>query len=238
MYAKKSIFILLCLMLIWEEAVAWQLVSNKEAGNIILHDEGYTSNYANIIGEKEGFDRRFVTLNGSPALQVSGRDEFYYTLSVRGGEVFIDCAYVNARNIYNGARVSAGICGLHTLLDETYDEIGPSYSNQWQESIFSFDTKAVFETGEAEDFPVGGIGGVRVFDRYLSISSLENSSPQKIIKSASGCFNFRDAVVFLVFVKGRMNELEYLDVFHSGEPMRFQRMQEADLVKLAVGGCA
>ena len=237
MHANKTILILLCLILTWSKAAAWNLEGEKDSGDIILRGEGYSEKYIDVIGEKEGFDRRLIKLNGSPALQVSGRDEFYYTLAVRGKEVLIDCAYANARNIYNGARGYAGVCGLNTLLKMNYDEIGSSYSNQWQQSIFSFDTRPVFETGRAESFLIGKIGGIEVFDRYFSISSLENSSPQKVIKSASGCFDFKSAVVFLVFERSTVNTLKYLDVFQSVEPMQFKRMQEADLINLAVDEC-
>ncbi|MEB2519731.1 hypothetical protein D3C76_1105200 [compost metagenome] len=237
MQSRKAIFILMGLMLVWSKAGAWQLVGEKSTGNILLRDEGGGSSYANIIGEKEGFDRRFITLNGFAALQVSGRDDFYYTLAVRGREVFIDCAYANARNIYNGAQVTAGMCGLNKPLEQAYDEVGTRYSNQWQQSIFSFDTKSLFETGRAQDFLIGVIGNVEVFDRYFSIYSIENSSPQKVIKSASGCFYFGSAMVFLVFEKSSANTPRYLDVFQSVGPIRLQRMQEADLERLAVDEC-
>jgi hypothetical protein len=224
-------------MLSWSKAAAWNLEGEKDSGGVILRGEEYSENYFDIIGDKEGFDRRLIKLNGFPALQISGRDEFYYTLAVRARELLIDCAYANARNIYNGARVSAGVCGLNTLLTNTYEEIGLVYSNQWQQSIFSFDTRHMFETGRGEDFLIGKIGGVEVFDRYFSISSLENSYPQKVIQSASGCFDFGSAVVFLVFERSDVNTPKYLDVFQSVEPMQFQRMQEADLVELAVDEC-
>lgn len=61
--------------------------------------------------------------------------------------------------------------------------------------------------------------------------------PQKYIKSSSGCFNFGDAVGFLVFLDKDKPRLQYLDVLQSEDPMRLQRMNEQDLKRLAVGKC-
>ncbi|MNL18886.1 hypothetical protein D3C87_1400550 [compost metagenome] len=203
----------------------------------MLRDSNSEAIYKNIIGDKDGFNRKLVSVNDSPALRVSARYKFYYTLTPRENEILIDCAYFDARNIYNGARASAAICGLNTQLTENYDEIAQDYSNTWRESIFSFDTKEVFESGIGKDFFLGKIGEIEVFDRYPSANSLENSAPQKIIKSRAGCFNFADAVGFLVFINKDNPILHYLDVLRSEDPMRLQRMQEQDLKKIAVEKC-
>ena len=226
------------LFLVCSKAVSREIVSGQIPGSIMLRNSSSEVTYNNIIGDKEGFDRQLISINDSPALRVSARYKFYYTLAPRENEILIDCAYFDVRNIYNGARASAGICGLNIQLTENYDEIAQDYSNTWRESIFSFDTKEVFESGKTrKDFFLGKIGEIEVFDRYPSASSLENSAPQKIIKSRFGCFNFAEAVGFLVFVNKDNPTLHYLDMLRSEDPMRLQRMQEQDLKKIAVEKC-
>jgi hypothetical protein len=229
--------VFLFLFLACSKVNAGEIVGENKTGSLILHSNGRQVVYENIIGGKEGFERRLIEINGFPALQVMARYNFYYTLVIREGGVLIDCAYFDARNTYNGARASAGMCGLNVQLSEVYDEIAQEYSNEWRASIFSFDTSPVFEKGRATNFLLGKIGGVEIYDRYLSAEALENASPQKYIKSASGCFNFGDAVGFLVFLNDDKRQLKYLDVLQSVEPMKLQRMQERDLKNLAVDKC-
>jgi hypothetical protein len=208
-------------------------------GNIVLHSNGNDGEkiYEGIIGWKDGFRRSLITINGVPALQVNSRFEFYYTLIVVDGELVIDCAYFDGRNIYNGARASAAICGLNTRLDRSYDEIAQIYSNDWRKSIFSFDTSLIVEKGEVADFLLGRIGSVEIYDRYSSLDSLEDAAPRKYIKTSEGCFDFGNAVGFLVFINKDAPRLSYLDVLRSVDPKNFQRLQEADLKALAVERC-
>ncbi|WP_223533269.1 MULTISPECIES: hypothetical protein [unclassified Pseudomonas] len=219
------------LLLACSKAASREIVSGQTPRSIILRDSNSEVIYKNIVGDKEGFDRKLITINDSPALRASARYKFYYTLTPKENEILIDCAYFDVRNIYNGARVSTAICGLNTQLTENYDEIAQDYSNTWRESFFSFDTKEIFETGIGKDFFLGKIGEIEIFDRYPSANSLENSAPQKIIKSRSGCFNFADAVGFLVFINKDKPTLHYLDVLRSEDPVRLQRIQEQDLKK-------
>lgn len=215
------------------------VIKGEGRGLILLHRNGEDCEkiYEGIIGEKEGFQRSLIDINGMPALQVNSRFDFYYTLNVVDGEITIDCAYFDGRNIYNGARASAAMCGLNARLERDYDEIAQLYSNVWRESIFSFDTRPLIEKDEATNFLIGRVGSVEVYDRYSSLISLENSSPRKIIKANEGCFDFEDAVVFLVFINKDAPRLEYLDVIRSEEPKIFQRLQEKDLKKMAVEKC-
>lgn len=233
--ARFGLFFLLCI----SSAHGAEIAEGGDVGGIVLRINGGASTkiYEGVVGEKEGFQRSLIDINGKPALQVNSRFEFYYTLNVVDGEITIDCAYFDGRNIYNGARASAAMCGLNARLERDYDEIAQLYSNVWRESIFSFDTRPLIEKDEATNFLIGRVGGVEVYDRYSSLISLENSSPRKIIKANEGCFDFEDAVVFLVFINKDAPRLEYLDVIRSEEPKIFQRLQEKDLKKMAVEKC-
>ncbi|VVO40432.1 S41 family peptidase [Pseudomonas fluorescens] len=237
MAKQASILTLLFLFLVCSKASAGEIVSGKTPGSIMLRDNGREVVYENITGGKEGFDRRLMDINGSPGLQVIARYNFYYTLVIVEDGLLIDCAYFDVRNIYNGARASAGMCGLNMQLSEVYDEVAQDYSNKWRASIFSFDTSPVFEKGLATNFLLGKIGDIEVYDRYPLAEALENAAPQKYIKSSFGCFNFGDAVGFLVFLDKDKPRLQYLDVLQSEDPMKLQRMNEQDLKKLAVGKC-
>lgn len=218
-------------------AVAAEIRSGGESGSVMLQIGSEEVEFKNIVGNSYNVDRSLIDINGSPALLVLSRDSSYFTLLINGREVLIDCAYFDMRNNYNGAKMTAGMCGLNAPLNETYSEIAQSYSNAWTEAIFSFDTRGIFEDGVGRDFLLGKIGEVEIFDRYSSANSLENSLPQKIIKSHTGCFNFGEVVGFLVFLNKDKPTLQYLDMLRSEEPMRLERLQEQDLEKLAKGKC-
>lgn len=203
----------------------------------MLRDHAHELIYEDITGNKNGLDRVLTDINGLPALMVRSRYDFYYTLLIHNGKILIDCAYFDARNNNNGARASAGVCGLNRELDNRYDEIAQNYLNDLRSSIFSFDTQSIINNGTGSDFLLGKIGEIEIFDRYSSVSSLENSSPQKVVKNRHGCFNFETSTGFLVFMNKDNLRLEYFDVLHAEEPMKLQRMQEQDLKKLAVGKC-
>ncbi|ANF85957.1 hypothetical protein A7J50_2558 [Pseudomonas antarctica] len=225
------------LLLACSNATAEEIAVGRSSGSIVLLDNGGEKIYQNIIGSKDGFSRRLISVDGRPALQVSGRFDFYYTLLANRGEMLIDCAYSDVRNNYNGARATAGMCGLNMELKEDYDEIAQGYSNEWNSSVFSFDTRSVLEGGVGNDFLLGKIGEIEVFDRYSSIRSVENSSPQKLIKSRVGCYNFGEGVGFLVFMHGDKLVPRYVDILRSESPMVFQRLQEQDLKRIAVEKC-
>lgn len=234
------VYLLICFSLAVFGAHGAEIIEGESVGSIMLRSNGDDGKkiYEGIIGEKDGFQRSLIAINRAPALQVNSRFEFYYTLTVVEDEITIDCAYFDGRNIYNGARASAAMCGLNVILERNYDEIAQNYSNGWRNSIFSFDTSLMIERAEAEDFLIGRIGSVEIYDRYSSLSSLENASPRKIIKTREGCFDFGNAVGFLVFLNKNAPILRYLDVVRSEEPKIFQRLQEADLKALAVEKCS
>ncbi|WP_248807428.1 hypothetical protein [Pseudomonas sp. MWU13-2100] len=234
---KIYIYMLLFLAVTYSKIATGTITHGEKPGSIELTDNDRKTIYENITGDKDGFYRSLISINDSPALLVLGRDSYYYTLTSQEGQVLIDCAYFDVRNIYNGARASAGICGLNVQLSEGYDEIAQNYSNVWRSSIFSFGTGPVFEKGLATHFLLGSIGSVDIYDRYPSVESIENASPQKYIKSHAGCFDLGSAVGFLVFLNKDKSRLQYLDILRSVEPMRFQRMRERDLKRLAVNKC-
>ncbi|MCR4538204.1 hypothetical protein NUV89_07345 [Pseudomonas sp. 18.1.10] len=223
--------------LAWCDVVLGGILPGVRPGSVVLYDEGRERIYEDIVGDKEGFGRSLISVNGASALHVSSRYDYFYTLVVQEGRVFVDCAYFDVRNSYNGAKASGGVCGLNTPLNNDYDEIAQVYSNEWRSSIFSFDTRAVVESGQGRDFLLGRIGEVEIFDRYVSADALKNALPQKIIRSRSGCFNFREAVGFLILLDKNESGFKYLDVLRSEEPMLLQRMQEQDLKDIAVERC-
>lgn len=233
--SKNSVFLLF--FYAWCDVVLGVVLPGSSPGSIVLHNNGREKIYENVIGNKDGFGRSLISVNGASALHVSSRYDYYYTLVVEEGGVLVDCAYFDGRNSYNGARATGGVCGLSKPLNSDYDEIAQVYSNEWRSSIFSFDTREVIESGEGRDFLLGRIGEVEIFDRYVSADALENALPQKIIRSRSGCFNFREAVGFPVLLDKNESGFLYLDVLRSEEPMLLQRMGEQDLKDIAVEKC-
>lgn len=209
-------------------AEAGEISSNEADGSLTLAVDGAGYRYEDIIGEYEGFDRWFTTINGAPALVVLGRDSYYYTLEIVGKEIRVDCSYVDARNSQNGAGVLAGSCGLGIPLESSYSLIGQSLANEWKEKIFNFEIVDFSGTKGRGDYFLGKIGEVEVYDRYASFSDVENSSPVRYIKTNKGCHFFHQAKVFLVFSK-KLGSLSRLDVLKSEEPLTFYGLSEVEL---------
>lgn len=220
------------------ELSASEIVIGSEEGSVVLRDEGREVVYANIVGDRFGVDRSLIKLNGLPALQVIARGNYYFTLLVKGGGVVIDCAYSDARSIYNGARIGLGVCGIDLPLSETFDEIAHIYSSSFLDSIYSFSTESIYKTGKGEDFLLGTVGGVEIYDRYFSVGSLEASSPQKVIKSSLGCFSFGNSLVFLVFLKEDLRKIKYLDVLRAEGALELERLYGGDLKRMAINRCS
>jgi hypothetical protein len=156
--------------------------------------------YENIVGNDFDVLRSLSTINGSPALIVLSRDVQHLTLAEERDQIVIDCAYSDTRNNNNGAKVTAGICGLHWPLDETYGDVARQYSNHIQQSIFSFDTQPLGDGLIPDSFLLGNIDDIEIYDRYSSETTLANASPKKYIKGPDGCFGFDAEVGFLVFL--------------------------------------
>jgi hypothetical protein len=216
---------------------AEEVVVGTKAGSIVFHGKGGEVVYEGVVGDRNGFNRKLISINGMPALWISSRFDFYYTLVSVDGGLLIDCAYFDGRNVYNGVRVSAGVCGLNAPLNEDYEEIGQGFSNEWRKSLYSFDTSQVYEKGQVSSFFLARIGGVEIYDKYLSQNALENAMPQKYIKAITGCFNFKEEVGFLIFLNKGEAAPKYLDVFRSVDPIRIERMDESDLERLAKNKC-
>ena len=231
------VFLSLCCLFVGSKVIASELSEDKASGDITVVSGEHKKTYHGLTGSKEGFYRTLTTINDVPALHVSGRDDFYYTLTVEGARLYIDCAYADARNSSNGARVSAGVCDLNIEPNAEYEYIAQDLSNKWQETAFSFDTKNLLSDGYSRDYLLGEIGNVKIYDRYTSPSSLENAIPRKIIKGPSGCFDFQNKVGFVVFLKEATGQPKYLDLFDFKTPMKTQRMQEDQLGRLAVERC-
>ncbi|WP_341520833.1 hypothetical protein AABC73_21300 [Pseudomonas sp. G.S.17] len=234
---RKSIIAYLSLFLTCATAQTIEIFNEKESGSIKLLRDGQETVYENITGNSYGISKGLTSINNTPALFLLDRDTYYYTLKAGRNGLLIDCAYSDTRNQNNGARVSAAICGINAALGKSYDEIGRAYSDEWQASLFSFDTSQVIKGGFSANFPLGRIGEVDIYDRYSSLEALENASPQKHIKSALGCFDFGNSLVFLVFLKEENSRLRYLDVVQSHDPKIFKRLDENDLIRIAVESC-
>ncbi|QXN52586.1 MULTISPECIES: hypothetical protein [Pseudomonas] len=217
--------------------MAVELNEDKVSGDITVVSGEHKKTYHGLTGSKEGVYRTLITINDLPALQVSGRDDFYYTLTVDGARLYIDCAYADARNSSNGARVSAGVCGLRIEPGAEYEDVAQDFSNKWQETIFSFDTQDISSDGYSRDYLLGEIGGVKIYDRYSSLSDLENAMPKKIIRGPSGCYDFQNKVGFMVFLNGPGKKPMYLDLIDFKGPIQVQRMQGEDLRRLAAEDC-
>lgn len=236
MSACKYVFSFL-LSLVCAAASAGEILVGDTEGSIVLDEAGHRKVYENIVGDNYDVRRILSTINGSSAIVVLGKEIQYLPLAVEDDQIVIDCAYSDGRNRYNGARVTAGICGLHRPLDETYGDAAQQYSNRIQQLIFSFDTQPVVEGSTPGSFLLGNIKDIEIYDRYSSAADLENALPKKYIRGPYGCFDFGATFGFLVFFNKDSPELKFLDVLESEEPIKLKRMSHPDLIKLAVNQC-
>lgn len=225
-----SKFLILFLTIFQCQAKTTRIKEDITSGSLVF--DGHR--YLDVIGVKDGVYRAMISINGAPSLYVGGQDEIYYTLEGLSDRLFINCAYIDKRNKYNGASIEFGICALGLLLSNDYSSSVYAYGDIWNK-IFSFDTSIVKKHGS--DFFIGKIGEIAVFNRYISIDALERSAPETYIKSISGCHSFGEKKVFLVFHKGNLKNPLYLDVLQSTDPMELKRLKESDLKKLAIERC-
>jgi hypothetical protein len=234
--ANKIIYIFLLILGVSATAQASSVHADEDAGTLTFINKNHETRYDGVIGERDGLSRGLTEINGKPALYSLSRGSYYFTLIASGNALLIDCAYTNDRNSRNGARVTAGVCQLNAPLDEVFDDIAQTYSDQWQSSIYSFDTFNLIKKNQRTDFLIGRIGAINIYDRYTSIEALENSHPLTYIKSPKGCFHFKNKEVYLMFLKGS-NTAAFLDIMTSIEPLAFERFNEPSLIKLAVDQC-
>lgn len=135
--SKKTFFIMVLFLISpFSKSAAVEIVNGTKAGSVVLRDGSSEIVYENITGSEYNVARSLVNINGIPGLFVLSRDGFYFTLLAKGREILIDCAYVDSRNNYNGAKMSAGACGLNIPLGEDYVEVAQNNSNRWSVSIF------------------------------------------------------------------------------------------------------
>ncbi len=227
-----------------KRAVLWigiLISSGLQAGGVVVEERGrdlYVRSslrehlFKDIFGEKDGVDRVLISINGQPAIFVLGRDSYYYTLGFEGVRVTVDCVYVDGRNKYNGARISVGECGLNTLLESTFYEVGMELLAEQSRDVYSFDTKAVAHGGRR--YLIGEMNGIEFSDEYLSEESLVDSRPNKIARWKGRCYKFDADLVFLTEVGGA---IRYLDVVKSLDPMRIQRLDGDHVRRLVVDRC-
>ncbi|MEQ7921638.1 hypothetical protein ABQX22_20765 [Xanthomonas sp. WHRI 1810A] len=215
-----------------------EIVDGSKEGSIVLRAAGHERVYENITTTEQYVNRSLSIINGSPAVLVLGRDTQYFTLAVERDQIVIDCAYSETRNNYNGARVTIATCGLNLQLDETYSDAARKKTENIQQMIYSFDTQLIANNSGPASFLLGKINDIEIYDRYPSVSALENAMPEKYIKGPFGCFNLGNTSGFLVFSSRGSPEIDYLDILQSEEPLRFQRMHFRDLKKLAVKPCS
>lgn len=211
---------------------ASDVVIEERGRDLYVRDSTIERSVKDIFGEKDGVDRVLVTINGQSAIFVLGRDSYYYTLRLDGVRVMVDCVYVDGRNIYNGARISVGGCGLGTLLESNFYEIGMELLAEQSRDVYSFDTKAVAHGGGR--YLIGELNGVEFLDEYLSKESLMNSRPNKLVRWRGRCYKFDTDLVFLIKVGGA---IRYVDVVRSLDPMKLQRLDGDDVRRLVVDRC-
>ena len=215
--------------------------SGLQASDVVVEERGrdlYVRNssmehsFKDIFGDKDGVDRALVAINGQSAIFVLGRDSYYYTLRLDGVRVMVDCVYVDGRNIYNGARILVGECGLGTLLESNFYELGMELLAEQSRDVYSFDTKTVAHGGGR--YLIGEINGVEFFDEYLSVESLMDSRPNKLVQWRGRCYKFDTDLVFLTKVGGG---IRYVDVVRSLDPMKLQRLDGDEVRRLVVDRC-
>ena len=237
MKIERATLMFMCLSMSPGLSADFSLSSNADNTTLTARVDGHEFKYPDIIGDQDGLWTTDGLINNAPALYVLGRDSYYYTLKTHAGGVHIDCAYADARNSTNGARVLAGMCGLDERIIEDFQVIAQNYSNDWQDSVYGFDTWPMISNKASGDFLLGKIGNVEVYDRYASMDDLLNAKPEKYVKTPSGCYYFKQKLVFLVFNKPRPDNPVYLDVIRSHDPFLLDRLTEAKLKKMAVRKC-
>lgn len=204
---------------------------------LIIKVEGHEFVYRDLLGKQGGFYGAVIPFNGKFALSLLGRDRFLFTLDYQGGRPVIDCIYADARNKRNGARVTAGACGFDVGVTARFADIAHGLSTYWKNTVYGFNTRPIFENAKGEDFLLGYVGDVAVYDRYGSTEDMINSSPRKFVKTHRGCFYFGDATVYLMFSEEGESP-EYLDVETSVDPTVLTRLGIEDLRKKAVDKCS
>ncbi|MGA3682923.1 hypothetical protein [Pseudomonas graminis] len=237
MKIERATLMFMCLSMSTGLSADFSLSSSADNTILTARVDGHEFKYPDIIGGQDGLWTTDGLINNAPALYVLGRDSYYYTLKTHAGGVHIDCAYADARNSTNGARVLAGMCGLDERIIEDFQVIAQNYSNDWQDSVYGFDTWPMISNKTSGDFLLGKIGKVEVYDRYASMDDLLNAKPEKYVKTSLGCYYFKQKLAFLVFNKPRPDKPVFLDVIRSHDPFLLDRLTEAKLTKMAVRKC-
>ena len=237
MKIERATLMFMCLSMSTGLSADFSLSSSADNTILTARVDGHEFKYPDIIGDQDGLWTTDGLINNAPALYVLGRDSYYYTLKTHAGGVHIDCAYADARNSTNGARVLAGMCGLDERIIEDFQVIAQNYSNDWQDSVYGFDTWPMISNKTSGDFLLGKIGKVEVYDRYASMDDLLNAKPEKYVKTSLGCYYFKQKLAFLVFNKSRPDKPVFLDVIRSHDPFLLDRLTEAKLTKMAVRKC-
>lgn len=238
MKIERTILTFMCLSMSTGLSADFSLSSNADDSILTARVDGHEYKYPNIIGDQDGLWTTDGLISNAPALYVLGRDSYYYTLKAHAGEgAYIDCAYAEARNSTNGAGVLAGMCGLNGKIVEDFQETAQHYSNEWQGSVYGFDTWPMISNKTSGDFLLGKIGKIEVYDRYASMDALSDAKPEKYIKASSGCYYFKQKLAFLVFNKAQPDKPVYLDVIRSRDPFLLSRLTEEKLQKMAVNKC-
>lgn len=218
-------------------AEALELEAVEGQDNLLIKVEGHVYRHEHLLGMQGGSYNGITSVNGKPALFSYGQDKFLFTLLPRHGKPVIDCIYADARNKRNGARVTAGACGFDVVVTTRFADIAHGLSTYWKNTVYGFNTRPIFENARGEDFLLGYVGDVAVYDRYGSTEDMINSSPRKFVKTHRGCFYFGDAMVYLMFSEEGESP-EYLDVETSVDPTVLTRLGVEDLRKKAVDKCS
>ncbi|QPN43422.1 hypothetical protein I5S86_17890 [Priestia aryabhattai] len=211
---------------------ASDVVIEERGRDLYVRSSSVEHSVKDVFGDRDGVDRVLMTINGQSAIFVFGRDSYYYALRFDGVRVMVDCVYVDGRNIYNGARISVGECGLGTLLESNFYEVGMELLAEQIRDVYSFDTKASAHGGGR--YLIGELNGVEFLDEYLSKESLIDSRPNKLVRWRGRCYKFDTDLVFLTKVGGG---IRYVDVVRSLDPMKLQRLDGDDVRRLVVDRC-
>ncbi|UVO18259.1 hypothetical protein [Stutzerimonas stutzeri] len=177
-----------------------------ESGILMIERRGETiTKLPDIVGHTGQITKTLTSFNNGPALSYenSGSNtyfEIFYTLTLKKGTPFIDCAYANIRNGQNGVSVRKAVCNLEAPLSNNYQDLIFSYSDAWIDASNEVSLQSIMnEPSKAALVLLGPLGEVNLSLRYESIEDLMSASPRTIATKGGKLLEVTAGNAYLVY---------------------------------------